>query len=179
MAQDNVFPFERRVAPPQQHGFEHGFDAPGALARCRAMLEAIAGYGTPEAVAEACVTTLLINLHDLLQRARALGRPLAFADHIDPADGIRDIGELVAVCRNAACHVWGRRGSDCRVLPFHRIAGYCPRAFTVEGRAYGCSYHDDVALYYGPHRLYLKRHAARAVEELSALLGPAPDPVAR
>jgi hypothetical protein len=171
MAKDNVFPFERRIAPAPPADF----DVPGTLARCRAMLSALDGYGLSDEVAEACVVQLLVNLHDLLQRARALGQPLVFNDLVEPLGEVNNITELVAKCRNAACHVWGRRRSEgaagWHAFRFHRIAGYCPRAFAVEGRMLGCDYHDDVAVYYGHHRLYLKRHAGRALDELERVFG--------
>jgi hypothetical protein len=171
MATDNVLPFERRAAPVPPADF----DAPGALARCRAMLAALDGYGLADDVAEACVTMLLVNLHDLLQRARALGQALVFTELVEPLGEVGNITELVAACRNAACHVWGRRRSEgargSKAFHFHRIAGYCPRAFEVDGKMLGCDYYDDVALYYGHHRLYLKRHAARALADLEGLFG--------
>lgn len=160
MHNDNVIPFERRTppAPPAD------LDIHGALARCRAMLSALTRIDLPDEVAEACVIMLLVNLHDLLQRARALGQPPVLHDGGD------DVAELVARCRNAACHVWGRAsGGGPHAFRFQRITGLCPSAFTVDGKAYGCEYIDDIAIYYGVTRLYLKRHARRALDALESL----------
>jgi hypothetical protein len=166
MATDNVFPFERRVPPAPPHDL----DVPAALARCRAMVATLGRYDLPDEVGEACVIMLLVNLHDLLQRARSLGSPVVFADQVEQNDEIGNITELVAKCRNAACHVWGRASAGgARAFRYNRIAGYCPRAYVIDGKPLGCDYHDDVAIYHGHTRLYLKRHAGRAVDELGRL----------
>ena len=145
MNTDNVFPFERR-APPSPPA---DFDAGQAIRTCRSLMQSLGQYDLSETVYEACVVMLLVNLHDLLQAARATGRPLVFADYIDPREDASNITELVAKCRNAACHVWTRP-------------------------ALGCDYHDDVAIYYGRYRLYLRRHVLRAVEELAVLFDGTP-----
>lgn len=166
MNTDNVFPFERRAppAPPAD------FDATASLRTCRSVMQALGQYDLSETVYEACVAMLLVNLHDLLQTARAIGKPLVFAEHIDMKEDAPNITELVARCRNAACHVWTRAtASNSTVYRFHRIAGYCPRAMQFDDKTLGCDYHDDVAIYYGRYRLYLRRHAARAIEELTEL----------
>jgi hypothetical protein len=166
MITDNVVPFERR-APP---GPPADFDAAAALRTCRALMQTLGQYDLSEAIYEACVAMLLVNLNDLLQTARSIGKPVDFADHIDTREEVRDVAELVAKCRNAACHAWTRTSRH-TVSRFHRIAGYCPHAMQLDDKTLGCDYHDDVAVYYGRHRIYLKRHAARAIEELTLVFG--------
>lgn len=165
MASDNVLPFERRAPPAAPHDL----DVPAALARCRAMVDALGRHDLPDEVCEACVIMLLVNLHDLLQRARLLGQPVTFDDQIDQDCDVANVTELVAKCRNAACHVWGRANGGAKAYRFHRIAGDCPRACVIDGRTLGCDHHDDVAIYYGRIRLYLRRHAGRALDELGRL----------
>lgn len=177
MNTDNVFPFERR-APPSPPA---DFDAGQAIRTCRSLMQSLGQYDLSETVYEACVLMLLVNLHDLLQTARASGRPLVFGDYIDPKEDASNITELVAKCRNAACHVWtkpaaGQSPGQSAGYRFYRVAGYCPRATQLDDKVLGCDYHDDVAIYYGRYRLYLKRHALRAIEELAVLFGTAPAP---
>jgi hypothetical protein len=175
MNTDNVFPFERR-APPSPPA---DFDAARAIRTCRSLMQSLGQYDLSETVYEACVVMLLVNLHDLLQTARAVGRPLVFADYIDPKEDVANITELVAKCRNAACHVWTKQvpaqpGAPSAIYQFYRVAGYCPRATQFVDKVLGCDYHDDVAIYYGRYRLYLKRHVLRAVEELTVLFSAVP-----
>ena len=179
MNTDNVFPFERR-APPSPPA---DFDAGQAIRTCRSLMQSLGQYDLSETVYEACVVMLLVNLHDLLQAARATGRPLVFADYIDPREDASNITELVAKCRNAACHVWTRPAPaqpaaqpapQSAIYRFYRVAGYCPRATQLHDKVLGCDYHDDVAIYYGRYRLYLRRHVLRAVEELAVLFDGTP-----
>jgi hypothetical protein len=176
MNSDNVFPFERR-APPSP---PPDFDAVQAIRTCRSLMQSLGQYDLSETVYEACVVMLLVNLHDLLQAARAGGSPLVFSDYIDPREDASNITELVAKCRNAACHVWTKPASaqsallQSTIYRFYRVAGYCPRATQFDDKVLGCDYHDDVAIYYGRYRLYLKRHVLRAVEELAVLFSGPP-----
>ncbi|MEH6435593.1 hypothetical protein [Massilia sp. DD77] len=170
MNTDNVLAFERR-APPSPPA---DFDAVQAIRTCRSLVQSLGQYDLSEIVYEACVAMLLVNLHDLLQTARAIGKPLVFAEYLDPKEDATNITELVAKCRNAACHVWTKSSATkSTVYRFYRVAGYCPRATVLDDKALGCDYHDDVALYYGRHRLYLKRHVLRAIEELAVVFGGA------
>lgn len=169
MCADNVFPFERRVPP----GPPSDFDTAGALRKCRALLKTLGRYDLDDEGFEACIVMLLVNLNDLLHGARLAGRPLLFADFIDQDAGVANVTELIAKCRNAACHVWGRANPGFSAFRFSRVAGYCPRATVVDGKALGCDFHDDVAIYYGSTRFYLHRHAGRAIDELGALFAGA------
>jgi len=171
MNTDNVFPFERR-APPSPPA---DFDAGQAIRTCRSLMQSLGQYDLSETVYEACVVMLLVNLHDLLQAARAGGQPLVFSDYIDPKEDASNITELVAKCRNAACHVWPKpAAAQSMVYRFYRVAGYCPRATQLDDKVLGCDYHDDVAIYYGRYRLYLKRHVLRAIDELAGLFNGKP-----
>jgi hypothetical protein len=170
MCADNVFPFERRVPPSPPRDF----DTADALRKCRLLLQTLGRYDLAEESCEACVLMLLVNLHDLLQLARGAGSALTFDEHIDPDAGVANVTELVAKLRNAACHVWGRANSGYNAFRFHRVAGYCPRATLFQSKPIGCDYHDDMAIYYGTTRLYLKRHATRALDELDRLFAQEP-----
>jgi hypothetical protein len=166
MRADNVFPFERRIPPTPPNDFS----IPEALGKCRVLMQTLAQYELADDVYEACVATLLINLHDLLQKARGAGHPLTFSEHIDADDEVTNVTELVAKCRNAACHVWHRsNNTSSKLFSFGRVAGYCPRATVIDGIRRGCDFHDDAAIYYGKYRLYLKRHVSRAIDALSVM----------
>lgn len=163
MCADNVFPFERRMPPSPPSDF----DSAEALHKCRALMKTLGQYDLPDETYEACVLMLLVNLHDLLQRAKAAGQPVTFTDHIEPDAEVDNVSELVAKSRNAACHVWGRSNASSNAFRFNRVAGYCRHATVFDGKTLGCEFHDDVAIYYGKCRLYLNRHAVRALVALA------------
>jgi hypothetical protein len=165
MSSENVFPFERRAAPTLPKDFEPA----QALRRCRALMDTLGHYDLPDETSEACVLMLLVNLNDLLQAAKSAGHPLTFSEHIEPDAEVSDISELITRCRNAACHVWGRSGQSFHAFRFYRVVGYCARANVFDGKTLGCEFHDDIAIYYGKCRMYLKRHAARALEVLGEI----------
>jgi hypothetical protein len=167
MSSDNVLQFERRAtpAPPKD------FDTALAMAKCRALVGTMGKYDLPDETCEACALMLLVNLNDLLQAARSAGQTLDFAEHIEPDAGVSNITELVAKCRNAACHVWGRSNPGFDAFRFYRVSGYCPRATASDGKTFGCEFHDDMAIYYGKTRIYLQRHIARALGLLDGVFG--------
>ncbi len=166
MGTDNVLPFERRVPPnPPQD-----FDVRHALRQCEALLKSLGQYQVADDMFEAGMALLLVNLNDLVQRARSVGQPLVFTEHVDTSEDVANISELVTRCRNAACHVWGRSSDiSSASLHFTRISGYYPRATVLDGKVLGCDFHDDIAVYYGRYRIYLNRHIGRAVRELARL----------
>jgi hypothetical protein len=170
MPSDNVFPFERRATPAPPRDFDTG----GAIAKCRALVRMMGQYDLPDETCEAGALMLLVNLNDLLQAARMAGQALTFIDHIEPDAEVSNITELAAKCRNAACHVWGSTTPGFDAFRFYRISGYCPRATVIDGKTFGCEFHDDMAIYYGKTRIYLKRHAARALDLLDAIFSGSP-----
>lgn len=116
---------------------------------------------------EASLTLLLINLSDLLQKARIDGRRIAFVEDVDIGEG-KDVTDLIAAARNAACHISSPiHKIDAGKFTLNVIAGRNPNAFRVNGVSYGSDYADDVAVYYGQIRLYIGRHLLRALIEVS------------
>lgn len=113
---------------------------------------------------------LLVNLSDLAAKAKAEGRRLTFSEDVDITEDINDVTDLISKLRNAACHVRSKsRNIGESAFYFNRFFGYFPKIIEKQGVFYGCDFADDVAVYYGQYRFYLKRHASRAVEELSRI----------
>lgn len=118
------------------------------------------------------VVYLLINLNDLLQKAAANSTRIAFSDHIEAVTGVNDVTTLVNKCRNAACHIGSKEAHlDAGRFRFNVVFGHFPNAMVINGVHYGSDFADDIALFYGQHRLYFRRHALRAFEEACAVLG--------
>jgi hypothetical protein len=116
-------------------------------------------------VFESAVTLVLVHLNDLLQKAKLDGQRINFADDMEVTESMTDVTDLVRACRNAACHVTsGEHKIDAGKFTFCVTSGYGPQAFVINGHEMGCDYADDIAVYYGKNRVYLKRHLLRSFE---------------
>ncbi|MCY1427086.1 hypothetical protein D9M71_429170 [compost metagenome] len=114
---------------------------------------------------ESAVTLVLVHLNDLLQKAKLDGQRINFDDDMEVTESMTDVTDLVRACRNAACHVTsGEHKIDAGKFTFCVASGYGPRAFVINDQEMGCDYADDIAVYYGKNRVYLKRHLLRSFE---------------
>ena len=118
------------------------------------------------------VIYLLILLNELLQRASSLGKRVDFLEDIDQSRRSMDVTDLVNNCRNAACHIGSPLGRvDDDVFRFNVVTGAMPGAYQFRDETFGTDYADDTAIFYGYNRLYLGRHAFRALSEVRARIG--------
>lgn len=144
----------------------------GCWSTCRQIFDSgIFGSGNGgNALLQAAVIHLLINLNDLLQKAAADGVRIAFREHIPDDSG--DVTDLVRNSRNAACHI----GSSLRDADFGRFGFVSISGGSGTQIRFGdtfevsCDFDDDIAFYFGPMRLYLRRHLLRALEEVGVAL---------
>jgi len=123
---------------------------------------------------EAIYTSLLIRLHDILNSLDKKQRStVAFAGDItiDKQSNINDIFDLIRIHRNAACHTKsGWKYVNKKILfSFNVVKERCSNALKISGHIFGCDYTDDIALYYGPWRVYFKRHIQKLLERLNKL----------
>lgn len=145
-------------------------DVMSAVDTCDGILgnAAIRIQGAPSTVREALVTLLLINLHDLLQKANAVGMRVSLSNDI--TDG--DVTDLVSRCRNCVCHL----GSSHKLIGngkyVFNTAWGATTLFNVDGIAQTADYPDDVAYFWGNHRLYLQRHLTVALNQIKTTLLP-------
>lgn len=120
---------------------------------------------------EAIYTALLIRLHDILSLLKENRKSIAFSEDIDVdlKNDVKDIFDLIRVHRNAACHTesgW-KNFEDTRIIfSFNLVQGKNPKAFKMHSRYAGNDYEDDVAIYYGHWRIYLKRHIERLLKNI-------------
>lgn len=150
----------------------HGFEVSAAYFSIEKVLRSGVLDQQRSPLFEAAITSLLINLNDLLQKAKDVGSRVAFQDDVDvPGNPTADVTDLINKARNAACHLpsalqsvgWGR-------IRMNVYIGYCPRALVTPTETYGCDYADDVAVQYGPLRVYIGRHILRALIEVQAVI---------
>jgi len=109
--------------------------------------------------------SIILKLHDLLQKLSTLGKRINFTDDIPEGD----ITDLISKVRNAICHL----NSPENLLDkerqikfvFNMIIGKCNAMAIGEKVKAKSDYDDDIAFYYGSYSLYFKRHIIRALQD--------------
>jgi hypothetical protein len=151
-------------------------DIQSSILKCERIFNSgiISSDGAADPLFEPAVVTLLINLNDLLGKSNKDGNRITISDQVQPNEKIKDVTDLIRECRNAACHI----GSGEHVLEgfnkftFNVIAGLAPSAFEINGIDFGCDFANDIAVYYGDKRVYMRRHLLAALEAVTANYPP-------
>ncbi len=121
----------------------------------------------PRCIAEGAFTLLLIHLRDMLINLDKLGRRIDFRD--DVRDG--DITDLAVRMRNAACHMTsGNRQAAPRVTGVYSVYVGKGSMSYVAGIPFECPYEDDVAVFYGKDRMFIRRHVLRCLDEAAVVI---------
>jgi hypothetical protein len=136
---------------------------------------------------ESALIETLIRLDEILGVTDKAGKRVSFTDDVKLfPPKIRDITDTVHRCRHAVCHVRSTsQFADSKGLPKGPYSPVTPSDYYVEfnaawnkgvlfdstGLRLESDYDGDAAFFYGPHRLYLKRHIIRAFEEAKSALG--------
>jgi len=114
---------------------------------------------------EPVFVSIMLKLNDLLQKYDQLGERISFSEDIPTGD----ITDLVSKIRNAICHLdSGENILDKEMqikFVFNVIFGKGKALAIEEKTAAQSDYEDDIAFFYGEHRIYLKRHIIRALNE--------------
>lgn len=142
-------------------------DIQSSIARCVKLFNCgvLSPDNSSDVLFESAVTLLLIHLNDLLQKAKSDGKRVSFSDDMQVSDSMTDVTDLVRACRNAACHVTsGEHKVDFGKFTFCVASGYTPTAYVINDQTMGCDFVDDMAIYYGTNRVYLRRHILRSFE---------------
>lgn len=122
------------------------------------------------------IIELIIHLRDLLRLSDGLDKQLTWSNDITPCNdvgGYKNVEELIVFFRHGVVHshTWHRRFGSKTGAPVNLIAyGRKGWIIKVGDRAVGSDYDDDVAVFIGHHRIYLKRHMIRAFHELQQTL---------
>lgn len=117
---------------------------------------------------EAAVTLLLIHIWDLLAKANTDKQRIDFKEDFVVTEKVFDVTELIRAARNAACHV---SSGEHKLQPdvkftFCVCFGHMPQMAIINDQVMGSDYHDDVAIFYGPTRVYLRRHIIRCLDAI-------------
>lgn len=113
--------------------------------------------------------TLLINLNDLLGKSNKDGKRVTIDDQVLQTEKIKDVTDLIRECRNAACHIGSGEHlfEGVGKFTFNVVSGYAPSAFDLAGIRFCCDFADDIAVYYGEKRVYVRRHLLTALEAVA------------
>jgi len=126
---------------------------------------------------EPVFVSAILKLNDLLQKFDQLGKRINFEDDILSGD----ITDLINKIRNAICHLDSGENildkeSQIKFV-FNSVRGK-GTGFSINGKSLRSDYEDDIAFFFGEHRIYLKRHIYRILKEAHGVFKElyAPDP---
>ena len=117
---------------------------------------------------------LMICMRDLMYKAEKYAERISFVDDVLQNNYVKDVTGAITAVRDACCHIdsfkqlfdeRGNRGA------FNVAYGKC-NFMKIGDLELNSEYEDDVAIFYGANRLYLKRHIGRAFQEAQAKLAP-------
>ncbi len=124
-------------------------------------------FNTPilQVFQEPVFVSIILKLDDLLQKFRILNQKINFNDDINSGD----ITDLVNKIRNAICHLnSGENLLDKKTqtkFVFNMLIGKVNAIDIGDNIVAKSDYDDDIAFFYGEHRIYLKRHIIRVLTE--------------
>jgi hypothetical protein len=139
-----------------------------ALNSVRNIIETDFHRAEPRWVREAAFALLMIYMKDALKILAHNGMRVSFADDVPEGD----VTDLIAKMRNAICHIDTplRRIGTMGTLSFCTAEGAVTLLETPELTLQN-PYQDDIAFFYGEHRVLLRRHVHRAYEEALNSIG--------
>jgi hypothetical protein len=146
-------------------------DIQNSIRKCQDLFNCgiFSSSGIANPLFESAVVTLLINLNDLLGKSNKDGMRIAFTEEVEATEKISDVTDLIRECRNAACHIGSGEHlfEGLGKFTFNVVSGFSPNAFNLKGVQLGCNFADDIAVYYGEKRIYLRRHLLRSLEAVT------------
>ncbi|MFA5947084.1 MAG: hypothetical protein WC813_03605 [Patescibacteria group bacterium] len=114
--------------------------------------------------AEPSFVSIILKMHDLLQKLNALGHRVDFKDDVENGD----ITDLISKVRNAICHLDSPENlldKDAQIKFVFCMAYGKANLVQIGEKCAQSEYEDDIAFFYGEHRVYLKRHIFKLVHE--------------
>lgn len=114
---------------------------------------------------EPVFVSIILKLDDLLQKFRILNQRINFKDDVSSDD----ITDLVNKIRNAICHLNSGENlldkeSQTKFV-FSMLIGKVNAIKIGDNVVAKSDYDDDIAFFYGEHRIYLKRHLIHVLNE--------------
>lgn len=118
---------------------------------------------------------ILVHMKDLLIQSRNLiGKRVSFKDDVTPDQilNIYDVTDLICNFRDALCHnnSFKKKFSN-HYIGFGMLMGKS-EALSLNGKAIGSKYNDDIGYLVGQNIMYLNRHLIRAFKEVEENFKP-------
>jgi hypothetical protein len=123
---------------------------------------------------QAAFIDLMICMRDLMSKAEKYTKRIDFKDDVLTNDYVKDVTDAITAVRDACCHIDsfkknfdsnGNRGE-------YMVAyGKC-NLMKIDDFELRGDYEDDIAVFYGRNRLYMRRHILRALEQARSQLSP-------
>lgn len=124
---------------------------------------------------QSAIVEMLVNLKDLMEKAKMFGSRINFTDDINVMPHVRDVTDTITYMRDCGCHLHipqhfldETKQVGLSFLLFYG-SGFGPE---INGVRIGSDYDDEFMLAMGTQKLYLGRHVLRAYEEAKAQLMP-------
>jgi hypothetical protein len=120
------------------------------------------------------ITELVIRVRDLVAKAEIHTERISFIDDVTVKGKVTDVTSLITYVRDAVCHIDSKKHDHDQFqarISFNVMFGAGCMA-EINGVRIESMYRDDVAFFFGPQRLYLRRHIVRAYSEAVAQLKP-------
>ena len=117
---------------------------------------------------------LMICMRDLMHKCEKYATRISFTDDVLTNEYVSDATDAITAVRDACCHI----NSFKKLFDDHGNRGgynvvYGKGAFARIGNLeLRSDYDDDVGIFYGRNRVYLRRNIVRAFDEAKALLTP-------
>jgi hypothetical protein len=115
---------------------------------------------------------LMICLRDLLHKCEKYASRVSFTDDVLVNGYVHDVTDLVTTIRDACCHIDSfKRLFDTRGNRGSFLVGYGKVKLLKMGDVeLQGDYEDDIAVFFGTNRIYLRRHVVRSFEEAKSRL---------
>lgn len=137
-------------------------NALSAIEKVHSILKVNIFSANPNWLSEASFTLMIIHLKDVCQLLARCGYRISAAE--DLPEG-KDLTDHINDVRNAVCHI----GSPLRHLSFGSLSF---GAMTCKGTLLSTPefdlsnpHDDDIAVFYGRHRIFMRRHVWKATED--------------
>jgi len=98
---------------------------------------------------------VIVTLRNLMGQLNKIGFRIDFDDDVIQSENVKDVTELVKFIRDAICHP-----DSFNNIYKHGNSGKIVFFFNISNEKDG-----DLCFYFGPQKIYLKRHIVRAFEE--------------
>ncbi len=155
-------------------GAVHKLDCKADIDRVEALLKTgiFSSKRADDPLHQAAFTEIMIHLRDLLVKAETYGVRVIFTEYLDLGPDQTDVTDVICAVRDCCCQT---DTDDHRLSGDHASYDCIVGIGTLtkdDGVELESEYQDDIAYFYGGHRLYLRRNMLKSFERVKYILAP-------